>query len=114
MVVGWDDGGRWESDDSCRRNGGGKRRRGRDGRLVGGWNREGYRRRLRVRRRRKLVRLLKILSVDILLLCFGFAFHPAESLAVFGKSGFRGGEYVRGEVRGRMIPEVAGEIRCSL
>lgn len=102
VVAGWDDGGRWESyRDSRGRNGGGKRRRGRGG----GWDREGTRRRLRVGRRRELLRvlrvllrmlrvLLRILSDDFLLLCFGFAFHPAEGLAVFGKSvvRFRGGE----------------------
>ena len=100
VVAGWDDGGRWESYRYSRgRNGGGKRRRGRGG----GGDRErererervGYRRRLRVRvrvrvrRRRELLRLLRILSDDFLLFCFGFALHPAEGLAMFGKSVFR-------------------------
>jgi hypothetical protein len=49
-------------------------------------------------RLREPLRLLDILRVHFLLLCLGFAFHPAESLAVFGESGFRvvvSIEYVR-------------------
>lgn len=64
-------------------------------------------------RLRELLRLLNILRVDVLLLCLGFAFHPAESLAMFGKSGLKGVSMCGGKMTWG-LRGMAGQIRCSL